>query len=262
MFAAGEHSSNPRAETAVILLFPYRTDAPIYHFPYVTIGLIVVNALAFLALLGSSDARMSHYILEYGEGLKPHQWITSNFVHGGLLHLVGNMVALWAFGLLVEGKVGPFVFLPMYLGIGFVQCGVEQAIMHNSGGSGSFGASAIIFGLMAISLVWSPKNEVSVGGLIIIRPIHFDAPIIAFAGCMFLWEIVMIWLVGFTVSTAMLHMSGAIIGLVVGIAFFKLGWVDCEGWDLFAVMAGEEGTDRSTQKQTTPRKKKKKSKSV
>lgn len=241
----------------MILLFPYRTDAPIYHFPYVTIGLIVVNALAFIAMLGSSESRISQYILEYGEGLKPLQWITSNFVHGSILHLVGNMVALWAFGLLVEGKVGPFVFLPMYLGIGFVQCGAEQVIMSSSSSGGSFGASAIIFALMAIALVWSPKNEVSVGGLLLIRPIHFDAPILAFAGVMFLWEIGMVWLVGFTVSTAMLHMSGAIIGLIVGIAFLKLGWVDCEGWDLFAVMAGEEGKRRSTRKRTKRKKKKK-----
>lgn len=232
----------------MILLFPYRTDAPIYYFPYVTIGLIVTNVVSFLALLGSSGSGVSEYILEYGEGLKPLQWVTSNFVHGGLMHLIGNMVALWAFGLLVEGKVGPVVFLPLYLGIGFVQCGAEQAIMSHSAAGGSYGASAIIFALTAIALVWSPKNEVSVGGLFLVRPIHFDAPIVVFAGFMFVWEIAMIGLVGFTVSTALLHMSGAVLGLAVGITFLKREWVDCEGWDLFAVMAGEEGRTKKKRK--------------
>ena len=230
----------------MIFLAPYRTDAPVYHFPYATIGLIVVNTIAYAALLGSSGLGVREYILQYGEGLKPLQWITSNFVHGGFMHLLGNMIVLWTFGLLVEGKVGPVVFLPLYLGMGFVQCGVEQAIMSGSSGGpiGSYGASGIIFGLMAIAMVWSPKNDVSVGGILIFRPVNFDAPILVFALFLFVWEIVMIWLVGFTVSTAMLHMAGALLGLVVGIAFLKFGWVDCEGWDLFAVMSGEVGQER------------------
>ena len=121
-------------------MFPYRTDAPLYHFPYATIGLIVVNVLAFLAVIGASGD-VKRFTLEYGEGLKPLQWVTSNFIHGGLMHLFGNMLALWTFGLLVEGKLGAIVFLPLYLGIGFVQCGVEQAVMAGPGNEGfSFGA--------------------------------------------------------------------------------------------------------------------------
>jgi membrane associated rhomboid family serine protease len=232
----------------MVLLFPYRTDAPVYHFPAATIGLIVVNMIAFVALLAApSDAK--DYILQYGVGLKPVQWVTSNFVHGGLLHLAGNMIFLWTFGLVVEGKVGPLLFLPLYLGIGFVQCGLEQALMAGSGsGGGSYGASAIIFGLMAVAMVWSPKNDVTVAGLVIFRPIHFEAPILLFAVMLFIWELIQIALVGFTVSTAVLHMSGAVVGLVVGVMFVKLEWVDCEGWDLFSVMAGEMGRDRGGKK--------------
>jgi membrane associated rhomboid family serine protease len=236
----------------MILFFPYRTDAPIYHFPYATIALIAVNALAFIALFGSRG-EPNEYILEYGEGLKPLQWVTSNFIHGGLLHLLGNMIFLWTFGLLVEGKVGSFIFLPLYLGIGFVQCGLEQIVMAHGGGGGSYGASAILFGLMAIAMVWSPKNDVSVGGLFFIRPFNFDAPILLFTGLLFIWEVIEIGLVGFSVSTALLHMSGALVGLVAGIVFLRLEWVDCEGWDLFSVLSGEVGK--------TSRKKRKKKRS-
>lgn len=237
-----------------MLFFPYRTDAPVYHFPFVTIGLIAVNCVAFVALLGSSGGA-ERYILQYGEGLKPLQWITSNFVHGSLMHLAGNMVALWTFGLLVEGKVGPLIFLPMYLGMGFVQCGLEQAAMSGAGHGGSFGASAILFGLMAIAFIWSPKNDVGVAGLIFVRPVNFDLPVVVFCGLMFVWEAVQASLVGFSVSTAMLHISGAVIGLVVGVAFVKLNWVDCEGWDLFSVMAGTVGEKREPKKLKKKKKK-------
>ena len=239
-----------------MFLFPYRTDAPLYHFPYATIGLIVVNVLAFIAVIGGSGDVKS-YTLEYGEGLKPLQWMTSNFIHGGLMHLFGNMIALWTFGLLVEGKLGALVFLPLYLGMGFVQCGLEQAVMSGSGSDGgSFGASAILFGLMAIAMVWSPKNDVGIAGLVFIRPVNFDAPILIFAILMFVWEGIQSALVGFSVSTAVLHMSGAALGFVVGTAFVKFGWVDCEGWDLFSVMAGETGTGREVTKAKVNSKKK------
>jgi membrane associated rhomboid family serine protease len=241
----------------MILLAPYRTDAPIYHFPVAPIGLIAANVLATFAIAGD-PASAEEYILQYGEGLKPLQWVTSNFLHFGLFHLLGNMLMLWTFGLLVEGKVGPFVFLPLYLGIGFVQCGIEQAVMSTSGTGGSLGASAILFGLMAIAMVWSPRNDVSVGGLIVVRPVQFDAPIVIFALLMFVWEVAMIAIVGFGVSTAILHMMGAIIGLVVGIVFVKLDWVDCEGWDLFSVMSGEPGQERERPKKKRKKKKKKK----
>ncbi|HUR54381.1 MAG TPA: rhomboid family intramembrane serine protease, partial [Gemmataceae bacterium] len=203
----------------MLLIFPYRTDAPMYHFPFATIGLIVVNVVTFFALGIEKE-----YILEYGHGLQPAQWVTSNFVHGSFLHLLGNMIALWTFGLLVEGKVGPLVFLPLYLAIGAIQCGVEQAVMLGADG-GSFGASAIIFALMAISFVWAPKNDVGVFGLVVVRPVEFDLPIVVFSGLLFVWEFVQMSLVGFRISTALLHMSGALVGFGVGILFLKCGWV-------------------------------------
>jgi len=243
----------------MILLFPYRTDAPVYHVPVGTIGLIIINVIAFVAMFGASEEGFESSILQYGEGLKPLQWVTSNFVHGGFWHLAGNMVALWTFGFLVEGKVGPLVFVPLYLGMGFVQCGLEQAVMSHAGHGGSFGASAILFGLMAISLVWSPRNDVGVAGILFFRPVSFDAPVVVFTLVMFGWEALQAWIVGFSTSTAILHMSGAVIGLLVGIAFVKLHWVDCEGWDIFAVMTGTVG-EKSERK--TKKKKKKKKKPV
>jgi membrane associated rhomboid family serine protease len=104
------------------MLLPWNTDAPIYHFPWATIGLIVVNTLVYFGTLESETAEQ--WMLAYGQGLQPVQWITSNFMHAGLMHLAGNMIFLWGFGLVIEGKLGWWRFLIVYLGIGAIECAV------------------------------------------------------------------------------------------------------------------------------------------
>ena len=78
------------------MLIPYGTDAPIYHLPFATVGMIVLNAgVSFAAWaatgggwyiatdeLGQTVWIVDEMILQYGHGLRPWQWITSNFLHG------------------------------------------------------------------------------------------------------------------------------------------------------------------------------------
>ena len=97
-----------------ILFFPVGTDAPIYHRPFATIGLIAANVLLFIA---SWQGQMGGWLLQLGNGLHPVQWWTSAFYHYGVMHLLGNMVFLWTFGLIVEGKLGWWQFLPLYLAL-------------------------------------------------------------------------------------------------------------------------------------------------
>ena len=125
------------------MLIPYSTDAPLYHLPIATVSLIVVNTLVFIPLATLEPEQVQAYvvpwILSHGDGLHPLQWLTSNFIHGGFLHLLGNMFSLWAFGLVVEGKIGWWRFLAVYFGIGIVQCGIEQVLALGAAGGGSFG---------------------------------------------------------------------------------------------------------------------------
>jgi len=55
-----------------------------------------------------------------------------------------------------------------------------------------------------------------------------------------IWQGLIAWLTGFSMSSAMLHLTGAAVGAVFGVALLKLELVDCEGWDLFAVWGGRE----------------------
>ena len=99
------------------MFIPYGTDAPIYHWPFATGAMMLIN-IVVLCLQYANPEAQADYVLILGDGLHPVQWLTSMFMHGGVLHLLGNLIFLWAFGIVVEGKVGPIIFTLLYVGIG------------------------------------------------------------------------------------------------------------------------------------------------
>ena len=221
------------------MFIPYHTDAPVYHYPVATIGLIVANVLAFFLVVGDADPETINWgVLEHGT-INPAQWITSNFLHADLGHLLGNMLYLWIFGLVVEGKLGWYRFLPIYLGIGISECAIEQVLMLGASEGSSQGASAIIFGMMAMALIWAPKNDIHCFVLIFLRPFFFSLSIVVMSISYVVLQIVIVGITNFEFSGAMAHLFGFALGLPIAIMMLKLGWVDCEGWDLFRVMKGE-----------------------
>ncbi|HEX5442550.1 MAG TPA: rhomboid family intramembrane serine protease [Pirellulales bacterium] len=237
------------------MLIPWNTDAPLYHPPWATGGLIALNTAVFAAVvLGVHDPEaIAPWILTYGQGLHPLQWITANFLHAGLMHLVGNMIFLWAFGLVIEGKLGWLRFTAVYLGLGVVQSAFEQVCTLGFDQGGSFGASAIIYGLLAMALVWAPRNEMSCLLLVGFRVFTFEISILVLAVLYLSIEMITTIIDGFGWSSAVLHLSGAALGFVVGIWLVKSGSVDCEGWDLFAVLAGDEGRKTKKKKRRKPK---------
>jgi membrane associated rhomboid family serine protease len=222
------------------MLIPWNTDAPIYHFPWATLGLVGINTAVFACLLAAGDdlAGIENWILVYGQGLHPLQWVTSAFIHGGFGHLIGNMIFLWAFGLVVEGKLGWWRFLLVYFGLAIVQNAAEQSMTFWFSEGGSFGASGIIFGILAMALVWAPENEMSCFIWIGFRPFTWEIRILWLA-ILYIGEQAL-WLVwgGFAVSSELFHAFGAVLGFGLGTLMLKLDLVDCEGWDLYSVLAG------------------------
>lgn len=227
------------------MFFPYNTDAPIYHWPYVTVLLIAVNVIGLIGCY-TGDIDVHEWMLRYDGALHPAQWVTSNFLHAGAWHLIGNLFFLWPFGLLVEGKVGWWRFLLIYLGIGVVQSAGEQAVMLPFAGSvsGSMGASAVIFGLLGIAWVWAPRNEVTCALVVFYRVVEIDISILIFGAFMVAWQL---FFVIFSESSGseLLHLSGALVGVGVGLAMLRLGFVDCEGYDVLSVFRDKEGQGES-----------------
>ena len=233
------------------MIIPWSTDAPIYHRPWATILLMVASVLAFVLTIGLGRDELEPYLLAHGDGLHPLQWVTSNFLHANILHLAGNLVFLWAFALVVEGKVGFIPFLAIFLGVGFVQCGLEQLVtLGFEDQAPSLGNSAIVYGLMAIALVWAPRNELGCVWWFGFKSGLMDLSILAFSMLYIALEVVEVafWggVVGVTPASAVLHLSGAAVGFLLGTALLKLGWVDCENWDLYAVLGHHEGRPKGS----------------
>jgi membrane associated rhomboid family serine protease len=127
--------------------------------PYVVIGLAVVNALALAAtyLLSSSQIVFSQYGFTPAQ---PHAWtaLSSMFLHGGVLHFVGNMFFLWMFGYRVENTFGRWSFTLIYLLCGFGAAGLHY-LFNRGSAIPCIGASGAISGIMGCYFVLFPKSR-------------------------------------------------------------------------------------------------------
>lgn len=227
----------------MLLFVPYNTDAPIYHFPYATIGLIVVNALVYCLQL-AIPAFDEGFRLQFGT-LNPLQWVTCFFMHAGIFHLIGNMIFLWIFGLIVEGKVGWKLFLVLYMSIGLVSSFILQLLMITSPEGAALGASAAIYGLMAVAMIWAPVNEISfkVFGLIFFYVIAsgFEVSVSNLVFFYLAGDFFWAYMSGFSMSSQFAHLTGAAIGGFVGYQFLNRRLVNCEGYDLMSMWRGKLG---------------------
>jgi membrane associated rhomboid family serine protease len=166
-----------------------RADAP--RALSVTVVLLAFNVLVFfLEYINGDHSR--RIFLEYGalsvEGLKRGfvwQFITFQFLHGGLPHLVLNSLGLYFFGRPLEGELGKREFLKLYLFSG-VLGGVLQALLGLAAprfGGPMVGASAGICGLVSAFALLAPESEIYVGFLLPVRakyllPIMIVLPVI------------------------------------------------------------------------------------
>ena len=223
----------------MFLYIPYGTDAPVYRFPIITIVMIVINIAVFAMC---TREQIEPYMLALGSGLHPVQWLTSNFLHADIFHLIFNMLFLWVFGPVIEGRVGAFKMLAIYLGIGILECAVEQILFLGQEPTQSLGASSIIYGLAAMSFLWAPESKVH--GVVIVTIIirsfikDTETEISLIVGFFAVVEIALSLFLFGSFMTPLLHIFGAIIGFAIGIAMLKLKLVDCEYQDIFSVWSG------------------------
>ncbi len=140
-------------------MFPLRDDRPTFRTPIVTILLMVACALVFLHDRSLSGIGRVHFIEKYA--LVPSQLrlttlLTSLFLHGGWLHIIGNMMFLWAFGKSLEDAMGHGKFLAFYLLCG-IAGGLVHSIFHPYSTIPSIGASGAIAGVMGAYLITFPR---------------------------------------------------------------------------------------------------------
>ena len=179
---------------------------------------------------------VDHWVLHHDGDWRIHQLLTSLFAHADFWHLLGNMVSLWAFGLIIEGKVGAIKMLAIYLGVG-LSANVLESLMFAHGGS--LGASTAIYGLMMLAVLWAPRNEMEVIYWFFYFVGRMTPTVQAVVGFFIAWDCVDALLLGRAFSTPVLHLLGAVLAAPIGILMLKKQWVECEGWDLLTIWKTE-----------------------
>ena len=185
-------------------MVPLRDDNPTQITPYVTYGLIVLNMAIFIYELSLSSYDLTNFFRawavvpeEFSTSLttgistpNAEEWLTlftSQFLHGGFLHLAGNMLYLWIFGNNVEDQMGHVRFLLFYLLCG-VLANLAQWFFATGSDIPSLGASGAIAGVMGAYIFRFP--EVRILTLVPIGPfpLPLQIPAIFYLGIWFVQQ--------------------------------------------------------------------------
>jgi len=146
------------------MLIPYRAKNPIKRIPFATISIIALNVISYILTTESFLSISEDIVKGYGilVGVTPlYTFITSTFLHGNPLHLIGNMLFLWVFGPSVEDRLGIPKYLGLYFIAGIVGDLLQAAISVALGGKNLYGigASGCIMGVVGAYWYlysWSP----------------------------------------------------------------------------------------------------------
>jgi membrane associated rhomboid family serine protease len=134
------------------------------RFPVVTVGLIAANVLAFLWEVGSDEAAIIRWAVVPAEVMRGQSWVTpftAMFLHGGLMHVAGNMVFLAAFAPMVEDAMGRGRFFVFYL-LGGLAATAAQLGVDPGSTAPLLGASGAIAAVMGAFLVTYPGDRIKV----------------------------------------------------------------------------------------------------
>ena len=174
-------------------LIPLKDDNPLRRigFQYMTVALMAVCTAVFLWQLSLGGAE-GQAVFGFGTipsvlfGARelapdlvmvpaPVTLLTSLFLHGGWMHLIGNMLFLWVFGDNVEDAMGHVRFLAFYLVCGVV-AGLAHSVLHADSTAPLIGASGAVSGVLGAYLVLHPKARVLV--LVSYFPVRLPAVVV------------------------------------------------------------------------------------
>jgi membrane associated rhomboid family serine protease len=231
-------------------MFPYHDENETQRTPYVTYAIIAVNVLVWVVLEGAgSTLALARAVCDYGliageltgqlppgtpfpmgdglvcltdPGRQAIHVLTSMFLHGSWMHLLGNMWFLWIFGNNIEDSMGHARFIVFYLA-GGVAAALLQVVFNPDSGIPMVGASGAISGVMGAYLVLYPRVRVFVLVPIGIIPISIALPA---------WTMLLYW-AGLQFVSGLIGMIGAqdkggvafwahIGGFVTGVVLVKL----------------------------------------
>jgi len=176
-----------------------------------------VSAEDSVGQAGPSSSGMSQFVLDGWSirGLFGYMWL-----HGGILHLFGNMLFLWLFGNAVCSKLGGLLYMPVYIGLG-----VFAGLCHLLFADGPvLGASGAINGIVGMYLIFFPENDISCVFFLLWYPIRFS---LSSYWMILLWFVLdIIGLVRGSGGVAYVaHVGGFLAGFILAVVMLKTGLV-------------------------------------
>ncbi|HEX5420086.1 MAG TPA: rhomboid family intramembrane serine protease [Gammaproteobacteria bacterium] len=220
-------------------MIPLRDDNPTMLRPIATVAIIVVCTLVFLwqiALPKRAEQEVVYALglipaVLLGNGQLPEmlRWVpapltifTSMFLHGGFLHIAGNMLYLWIFGDNVEDRMGHGRFVLFYLICGVVAA-LSQALPAPDSTVPMIGASGAISGVLGASLLLYPRANVLVVIPIIIIPYTLRLPAVVVLGMWFVLQLLSSLAGGGASVAFRAHVGGFVAGMLLLRLFMRRG---------------------------------------
>ena len=218
-------------------MFPFRDHNPSRKTPYVNWALIAINSIVFLLYIPilNNDLALSSFFDEWAmvpaeiaSGTEYHTALTSMFLHGGYMHLIGNMVFLWIYGDNVEDAMGHVAYLVFYLVAGFGADAIH-ILSDTSSMIPTVGASGAIAGVMGAYLLLYPKARIDIFLILVVFFKVFTLP--AFV-VLLVWMGIQVF-GGFSAPTVgggvayWAHIGGFVVGLLLAIPLWlRLGGIN------------------------------------
>lgn len=185
-------------------MFPIRDTIRSYSFPVVNWAIIIANTLVFLYQASLAPGALEQLIRNFGmvparlslddptvwlaDPSIPLTLVTSQFLHGGWLHLISNMWTLFIFGDNVEDRIGSGRFLLFYL-LGGVAANLLQAFVNPNSSIPAVGASGAIAAVLGAYLVLFPRARVITLILIFFYPWFVEISAIFYLGFWFVTQL-------------------------------------------------------------------------
>ena len=209
----------------MVILFPYEVRTLTARVPWANYLLLAANVLCF-GLLATDRFPLSwlHQMILDSWYLYP--LLGYQFLHGGLEHLIGNMIFLWVFGNAVAGVMNNFLYLGLYLALG-VMAGAAHLLLD---GGPAIGASGAVSGLIGFYVAVYPVNRIHCWYLFVIRWGNFDAPGYLLIIGWFLLNLMNALLGGGHIAY-WAHIGGAVAGFLLGLMFIRWQLVDIGDYD-------------------------------
>jgi len=194
------------------------------HFPLTTLLIIVINGFVFVQELLGGEAFVLNWAAVPANIVGGHHWITiltAMFMHGSWLHIIGNMIFLWAFGPEIEDAMNPLRYVVFYLLGGFVAM-LAQVFANPHSTIPNLGASGAIAAVMGAFLVIYPRDRIRV---LLVIFIFVRVTLIPGALLIGVWFLIQLFNAGSVAAVQtggvayLAHVGGFIFGAVFGRLF-------------------------------------------